>query len=476
MTMDIKNIIKEGKIGSTIEAKGWVRTFRNDQFISLNDGSTIENLQVVVDFNHLEESILKKINTGAAIKAVGVLNESQGKGQKYELIASEIEIIGESDPEKYPIQPKAHSLEFLRENAHLRFRTQLFSSVFRVRHHLSQAIHRFFDDKGFFYMHSPIITASDAEGAGEMFHVTNFDIDKAPKGDDGLVDFSKDFFGKKSSLSVSGQLQAELAAMGLGKVYTFGPTFRAENSNTARHLAEFWMIEPEVAFMDIHGDMDLAEGLLKYCIQYALDKCGDDIQFLHERLIKEESQKPQADRSPLPLIDKLKFCVENDYVRLTYTEAIEILKNCPPNKKGKFQYPITGFGADLQSEHERYLVEKHFEKPVILIDYPKEIKAFYMRVNEDNKTVAAMDILFPGIGEMVGGSQREERLDVLIEKMKEFNIPQEEMEWYLDTRRFGTNPHAGFGLGFERLVMFVTGMTNIRDVIPFARTPKNCEF
>lgn len=476
MSLDIKKIIQEGKIGEIIEAKGWVRTFRSNQFISLNDGSTIENLQVVVDFNNLDESILKKINTGAAVRAKGVLQESQGKGQKFELIASEVEIIGESDPEKYPIQPKAHSLEFLRENAHLRFRTQLFSSVFRVRHHLSQAIHRFFDEKGFFYMHSPIITASDAEGAGEMFHVTNFDLDKTPKGEDGLTDFSKDFFGKKSSLSVSGQLQAELAAMGLGKVYTFGPTFRAENSNTARHLAEFWMIEPEVAFMDIHGDMDLAEGLLKYCIQYALDKCGDDIQFLHERLIKEESQKPQAERSPLPLIDKLKFCVENEYVRLTYTEAIEILKNSPPNKKGKFQFPITGFGADLQSEHERYLVEKHFEKPVILIDYPKEIKAFYMRVNEDNKTVAAMDILFPGIGEMVGGSQREERLDVLIEKMKEFNIPQEEMEWYLDTRRFGTNPHAGFGLGFERLVMFVTGMANIRDVIPFARTPKNCEF
>lgn len=476
MSLDIKKIIQEGKIGEIIEAKGWVRTFRSNQFISLNDGSTIENLQVVVDFNNLDESILKKINTGAAVRAKGALQESQGKGQKFELIASEVEIIGESDPEKYPIQPKAHSLEFLRENAHLRFRTQLFSSVFRVRHHLSQAIHRFFDEKGFFYMHSPIITASDAEGAGEMFHVTNFDLDKTPKGEDGLTDFSKDFFGKKSSLSVSGQLQAELAAMGLGKVYTFGPTFRAENSNTARHLAEFWMIEPEVAFMDIHGDMDLAEGLLKYCIQYALDKCGDDIQFLHERLIKEESQKPQAERSPLPLIDKLKFCVENEYVRLTYTEAIEILKNSPPNKKGKFQFPITGFGADLQSEHERYLVEKHFEKPVILIDYPKEIKAFYMRVNEDNRTVAAMDILFPGIGEMVGGSQREERLDVLIEKMKEFNIPQEEMEWYLDTRRFGTNPHAGFGLGFERLVMFVTGMANIRDVIPFARTPKNCEF
>lgn len=476
MKSDIKQIILEGKVGTTIEVKGWVRTFRNDQFISLNDGSTIDNLQVVVDFEKINETILKKINTGAAIHATGVLQASQGKGQKYELIASDIILIGESDPEKYPIQPKAHSLEFLRENAHLRFRTQLFSSVFRVRHHLSMAVHRYFDEKGFFYMHSPIITASDAEGAGEMFHVTNLNLDKLPKNEEGSTDYSKDFFGKKASLSVSGQLQAELAAMGLGKVYTFGPTFRAENSNTARHLAEFWMIEPEVAFMDIHGDMDLAEGLLKYCIQYALENCADDIQFLHERLIKEESQKPQADRSPLALIDKLKFCVDNEYVRLTYTEAIEILKNCPPNKKGKFQYPITGFGVDLQSEHERYLVEKHFEKPVILINYPKEIKAFYMRVNDDNQTVAAMDILFPGIGEMVGGSQREERLDILKERMKAFHIPEEEMEWYLDTRRFGTNPHAGFGLGFERLVMFVTGMSNIRDVIPFARTPKNCEF
>jgi asparaginyl-tRNA synthetase len=393
-----------------------------------------------------------------------------------ELVAQRILVLGDSDPEKYPIQPKKHSLEFLRENAHLRFRTQLFSAVFRVRHHLAMAIHKYFDEKGFFYLHAPIITASDAEGAGEMFQVTNLDVNKPPRGEDGQINYQEDFFGKKTSLSVSGQLQAELAAMGLGKVYTFGPTFRAENSNTARHLAEFWMIEPEVAFMDIHGDMDLAEGLLKFCIQYALDHCADDLQFLHERLDQEEKQKPQQERSPMPLIDKLKFCVENEYQRLTYTEAIEILKNCPPNKKGKFQFPITGFGADLQSEHERYLVEKHFQKPVILIDYPKEIKAFYMRVNEDDKTVAAMDILFPGIGEMVGGSQREERLDVLIKKMEEFDIPQHEMDWYLDTRRFGTNPHAGFGLGFERLVMFVTGMSNIRDVIPFARSPRNCEF
>jgi asparaginyl-tRNA synthetase len=476
MSLEIRAILAKGAVGSEIEVKGWVRTFRNNQFISLNDGSTIHNLQIVVDFNQTDEALLKRITTGAAISVSGVLNESQGSGQKVELVAQRILVLGDSDPEKYPIQPKKHSLEFLRENAHLRFRTQLFSAVFRVRHHLAMAIHKYFDEKGFFYLHAPIIAASDAEGAGEMFQVTNLDVNKPPRGEDGQINYQEDFFGKKTSLSVSGQLQAELAAMGLGKVYTFGPTFRAENSNTARHLAEFWMIEPEVAFMDIHGDMDLAEGLLKFCIQYALDHCADDLQFLHERLEQEEKQKPQQERSPMPLIDKLKFCVENEYQRLTYTEAIEILKNCPPNKKGKFQFPITGFGADLQSEHERYLVEKHFQKPVILIDYPKEIKAFYMRVNEDDKTVAAMDILFPGIGEMVGGSQREERLDVLIKKMEEFDIPQHEMDWYLDTRRFGTNPHAGFGLGFERLVMFVTGMSNIRDVIPFARSPRNCEF
>jgi asparaginyl-tRNA synthetase len=476
MSLEIRAILAKGAVGSEIEVKGWVRTFRNNQFISLNDGSTIHNLQIVVDFNQTDEALLKRITTGAAISVSGVLNESQGSGQKVELVAQRILVLGDSDPEKYAIQPKKHSLEFLRENAHLRFRTQLFSGVFRVRHHLAMAIHKYFDEKGFFYLHAPIITASDAEGAGEMFQVTNLDVNKPPRGEDGQINYQEDFFGKQTSLSVSGQLQAELAAMGLGKVYTFGPTFRAENSNTARHLAEFWMIEPEVAFMDIHGDMDLAEGLLKFCIQYALDHCADDLQFLHERLDQEEKQKPQQERSPMPLIDKLKFCVENEYQRLTYTEAIEILKNCPPNKKGKFQFPITGFGADLQSEHERYLVEKHFQKPVILIDYPKEIKAFYMRVNEDDKTVAAMDILFPGIGEMVGGSQREERLDVLIKKMEEFDIPQHEMDWYLDTRRFGTNPHAGFGLGFERLVMFVTGMSNIRDVIPFARSPRNCEF
>lgn len=474
--MEIKRILSECQIGDQITVSGWVRSFRSNQFIALNDGSTIHNLQLVIDFTQYDDTFLKKINTSAAIRASGKIIESQGKGQRIELKLDKIDILGESDPEKYPIQPKKHSLEFLRENAHLRFRTNTFGAVFRVRHHLSIAIHNYFDSKGFFYMHSPIVTASDAEGAGEMFQVTSLDMNKLPKDDTGTVDYSKDFFGRKASLSVSGQLQAELAAMGLGKVYTFGPTFRAENSNTARHLAEFWMIEPEAAFMDLFGDMDLAEGLLKYCIQYALDHCADDLLFLQSRLEEEEKQKPQNERSALNLLDKLKFCVAQDYERLSYTEAIEILKECSDNKKGKFQYPIEGFGIDLQSEHERYLVEKHFKKPVILYNYPKEIKAFYMRLNDDDKTVAAMDILFPGIGEMVGGSQREERLDVLLEKMKAFDIPAHEMEWYLDTRRYGTNPHAGFGLGFERLVMFITGMTNIRDVIPFPRTPKNCEF
>jgi len=474
--MSIKELIVSKPLDTKIEVKGWVRSFRNNQFIALNDGSTINNLQLVLALDAFDEEVLKKINVGASIVAQGILKESLGKGQQIELIVEEIQIVGESDPEKYPIQPKKHSLEFLRENAHLRIRTNTFSAIFRVRHHLTFAIHKYFNDLGFFNIHSPIITGSDAEGAGEMFQVTSLNYDNPPKDEAGNIDFSKDFFGKKAHLSVSGQLHAELAAMGLGKVYTFGPTFRAENSNTSRHLSEFWMIEPEAAFMDLNGDMDLAEGMLKYCIQYILDHCMDDVLFLQDRLLDEEKQKPQNERSLMSLIDKLRFCVDNEYQRLTYTEAIEILKNSQPNKKGKFVYPITGFGADLQSEHERYLVEKHFQKPVILINYPKEIKAFYMRLNEDQKTVAAMDILFPGIGEMVGGSQREERLDVLLQKMKDFGIHEEEMSWYLDTRRFGTNPHAGFGLGFERLMMFITGMSNIRDVIPFARTPKNCEF
>lgn len=474
--MNIKELLASSPSGQLVELKAWVRTFRNNQFIALNDGSTINNIQAVVDFNTFDEAVLKRITTSAAIHIKGKLIASQGKGQHCEIKVDSLEILGDSDAEKYPIQPKKHSLEFLRENAHLRFRTNTFGAVFRVRHHLSYAIHNYFNDKGFFYLHTPIITASDAEGAGEMFRVTNFDINNPPKDELGNVDFKQDFFGKATNLTVSGQLEGELAAMGLGKIYTFGPTFRAENSNTARHLAEFWMIEPEVAFADLMYNMNLAEGLLKHCISYVLAHCADDIEFLQQRLIEEEKQKPQHERSAMTLIDKLKFCIENDYERLTYTEAIEILMNSKPNKEKKFQYPVEGWGTDLQSEHERYLVEKHFKKPVILTNYPKAIKAFYMRVDEGGKTVSAMDILFPGIGEMVGGSQREERLDVLEERMREMHIPAEEMSWYLDTRRFGTNPHAGFGLGFERLVMFVTGMTNIRDVIPFPRTPKNCEF
>jgi asparaginyl-tRNA synthetase len=477
----IKELLQLDPVGQEVEVKGWVRTFRNNQFIAINDGSTIHNLQAVVDFNQFDEELLKRITTSAALAVKGKLMASQGKGQKMDLVVSTIEILGDSEADIskahfYPIKPQKHSLEFLRELAHLRFRTSTFGAVFRIRHHLSFAIHQYFNNLGFFYLHSPIITSSDAEGAGEAFKVTNFDLNKIPRNENNEIDYTKDFFGKNTNLTVSGQLEAELAAMGLGKVYTFGPTFRAENSNTARHLAEFWMIEPEVAFVDLTDNMNLAEGLLKYCIQYAFDHCEDDLNFLNQRLLEEEKQKPMIERSEMNLIEKLKFCAEQDYVRLTYTEAIEILENSPNNKKGKFQYPINEWGADLQSEHERYLVEKHFKKPVILTDYPKDIKAFYMRLNDDGKTVRAMDILFPGIGEMVGGSQREERLEQLEARMKEMHIPVEEMSWYLDTRRFGTNPHAGFGLGFERLVMFVTGMTNIRDVIPFPRTPNNCEF
>ncbi|HMS70764.1 MAG TPA: asparagine--tRNA ligase, partial [Saprospiraceae bacterium] len=376
----------------------------------------------------------------------------------------------------YPLQPKKHSLEFLREIAHLRFRTNTFSAVFRIRHHLAIAIHQFFHEKGFYYIHSPIITGSDAEGAGEMFKVTTLPLEGAPKDDQGNINFKKDFFGKATNLTVSGQLEAELAALAFSEVYTFGPTFRAENSNTSRHLAEFWMIEPEVAFADLVDNMDLAEGLLKYTIKHVVENCTEELDFLENRLLEEEKQKPQHERSEMPLKEKLMFCLENDFQRLTYTEAIDILKNSTPNKKGKFQYPIEAWGADLQSEHERYLVEKHFKKPVILTDYPKQIKAFYMRLNDDNNTVRAMDILFPGIGEIVGGSQREERLSVLESRMEEMHIPLEEMQWFLDTRRFGTCQHAGFGLGFERLVLFVTGMTNIRDVIPFPRFPGSAEF
>lgn len=472
----IKDILKTTPTEQTIIVKGWVRTFRNNSFIALNDGSTNNNLQIVVDFNKTPEEILKRITTGAAISITGILVASLGKGQSVEVKASSIEIIGDSDAEKYPLQPKKHSLEFLREIAHLRFRTNTFGAVFRVRNTLSFAIHQFFNEKGFLNLHSPIITSSDAEGAGEMFHVTNFDISNPPKDENGQIDYKHDFFGKPANLTVSGQLEGELAALAFSDIYTFGPTFRAENSNTTRHLAEFWMIEPEMAFSDLNDNMNLAEEMLQYVINYALKTNHDDIEFLNQRLLEEEKQKPQNERSEFSLIEKLNFCLENNFERITYSQAFDILRECNHNKKKKFNYLIDKWGVDLQSEHERYLVEKHFKKPVILIDYPKEIKSFYMRQNDDGKTVAAMDILFPGIGEIVGGSQREERLEKLETRMDELGIPKDELYWYLDTRRFGSCPHAGFGLGFERLVLFVTGMTNIRDVIPFPRTPKNCEF
>lgn len=472
----IKDILASDKTDYDVVVKAWVRTFRNNQFIAANDGSCLNSLQIVVDKDSMSEEDLKRINTGAAIAATGKVVPSQGSGQSVEIQASSIEVLGEADPSKYPLQPKRHSLEFLREIAHLRFRTNTFGAIFRVRHSIAFAIHEFFNKEGFVYLHTPIITGSDAEGAGEMFQVTTLDLDNVPKDEKGSVNFKEDFFNKATNLTVSGQLEAELGALALSDVYTFGPTFRAENSNTSRHLAEFWMIEPEMAFADLNDDMDLAENLLKYVINYCLENNQEDLKFLEDRLTKEESQKPQNERSAMPLLEKLKFCVENEFERLSYTDAIRILMNSKPNKKKKFQFVIEDWGADLQSEHERYLVEKHFKKPVILTDYPKEIKAFYMRLNEDDKTVRAMDILFPGIGEIVGGSQREERLDVLLERMKAFDIPEEEMEWFLDTRRFGTCEHAGFGLGFERLVQFITGMSNIRDVIPFPRFPGNAEF
>lgn len=474
--IEIKSLLSGEKVGEKVLLKAWVRTFRSNRFIALNDGSTIKNIQAVIDFENTDEEILKKITTGSAVSIIGTLIESQGRGQDVEIQIDSIEVLGEANPDEYPLQPKKHSLEFLREKAHLRFRTNTFSAVSRIRHAMIFGIHKFFNDRGFYNVHTPIITGSDAEGAGEAFKVTNFGLDNIPKDEDGNVDFKQDFFGKETNLTVSGQLEAELAAMALSKVYTFGPTFRAENSNTTRHLAEFWMIEPEVAFADLDENMDLGEDLLKYLIQYALDNCADDLAFLDARLVDEEKNKKAEERSPMALIEKLKFVLANDFERVSYTDAIQILRNSKPNKKKKFQYLIDGWGADLQSEHERFLVEKHFKKPVILYDYPKDIKAFYMRQNEDGKTVRAMDILFPGIGEMVGGSQREERLDKLEQRMAEMNIPKEELWWYLELRKFGTAPHSGFGLGFERLVQFVTGMGNIRDVIPFPRTPKNAEF
>ncbi|MGC6489690.1 MAG: asparagine--tRNA ligase [Flavobacteriales bacterium] len=475
----VKNLLNGEQVNKTVCVKGWVRTKRGSKsvsFIAINDGSTINSIQVVAESEVFNEELLKKVTTGSCISVEGQLIESQGSGQRFEVTAERIEILGESDADLFPLQPKKHSLEFLREKAHLRFRTNTFSAVFRIRHHLSFAIHQFFNDRGFVYINTPIITGADAEGAGEMFQVSSLDWNNLPLDENGHVDESKDFFGKKTNLTVSGQLEAELGALALGQVYTFGPTFRAENSNTSRHLSEFWMIEPEVAFSDLTDNMDLAESFLKYCIQYILDNCKDDISFLDKRLANEEKNLPKEQKSEIGLVERLKFVVDNDFERLSYSEAIDILRNSKPNKKKKFQYIIEGFGADLQSEHERYLVEKKFKKPVILTDYPKGIKAFYMRMNEDNKTVRAMDILFPGIGEIVGGSQREERLDILKSRMSEMDIDEKELWWYLETRQFGTCVHSGFGLGFERLIMFVTGMKNVRDVIPFPRFPQNAEF
>lgn len=475
----VKALLNSAEEDIEVSISAWVRTKRgskNVAFIAVNDGSTPHNLQIVVDLEKMGEAVVDKVTTGSCIKAIGKLVESQGSGQKYELEASSVEVLGEADANEYPLQPKKHSLEFLRENAHLRFRTSTFSAVSRIRHTLIFAVHNFFNSRGFYNIHTPIITGSDAEGAGETFNVSTLDKKNPPLTEEGEIDYKKDFFGKLTNLTVSGQLEAEAAAMALGKVYTFGPTFRAENSNTTRHLAEFWMIEPEVAFNELEDNIDLAEDFMKYLIAYTLENCHDDLVYLENRIIEEEKNKKAEDRQPMNLIEKLKFVVDNDFERLTYTEAIEILRNSKPNKKKKFQYPVEGFGTDLQSEHERYLVEKHFKKPVVLTDYPKEIKSFYMRQNDDGKTVAAMDILFPGIGEMVGGSQREERLDLLVKRMEEMHIEADELWWYLELRKFGTAPHSGFGLGFERLVQFVTGMGNIRDVIPFPRTPKSAEF
>tara|TARA_R100001369_G_scaffold48565_1_gene75062 strand:+ start:15841 stop:17283 length:1443 start_codon:yes stop_codon:yes gene_type:complete len=475
----IAELLESDKFLQEVTVNGWVRSFRSNRFIALNDGSTINNIQCVIDFENTSEDILKRITVGAAINIKGTLKESLGSQQKVEVEVTSLEILGDANPEEVKLtilSPKRHTLEKLREQAHLRIRTNTFGAVMRVRSKLSFAVHSYFQQNNFHYVNTPIITGSDAEGAGEMFKVTGMDLNNPERDEQGNIDYKKDFFGKETNLTVSGQLEAETYAMGLGQVYTFGPTFRAENSNTSRHLAEFWMIEPEVAFCDLDGNMDLAEDFIKHVVSYVLEHCKDDLDFLENRLKEDEKTKPEAERSELSLLDKLKFVTENNFKRVSYTEAIDILKNSKPNKKKKFQYPIEEWGADLQSEHERFLVEKHFKCPVILFDYPANIKAFYMRLNEDGKTVRAMDILFPGIGEIVGGSQREERLDVLKEKMKALDIDEKELWWYLDTRRFGTCVHSGFGLGFERLVLFVTGMTNIRDVIAFPRTPQNAEF
>ncbi len=471
----VKDLLELKPAGQEVEISGWVRTFRSNRFIAISDGSVIHSIQAVVDFEHFDDALLRKINTGAAVTVRGKLVESQGKGQNAEIQVTDLEVNGECDPEIYPLQPKKHSMEFLREKAHLRFRTNTFGAVFRIRHSLSYAIHHYFHERGFFNIHSPIITGSDAEGAGEMFQVTTLDLNNVPKTEDGKVDFDLDFFEKESNLTVSGQLEAELAALALRKVYTFGPAFRAENSNTSRHLAEFWMIEPEVAFANLTDNMDLVEDFLQYLVDFALKNCKDDLEYLAHREADEQKTLPQNERRTLGLIERLEFVSTNKFQRITYTEAIDILVNSTPNKKKKFKYPVE-WGTDLQSEHERFLVEKHFEKPVIITDYPAAFKAFYMRLNDDGKTVAAMDVLFPGVGEICGGAQREERLDVLTRRCKEMGLAEKDFWWYLEIRKFGTCEHSGFGLGFERLVMFVTGMTNIRDVIPFPRTPGHCEF
>ncbi len=472
----IKDLISAASTGQTVLVQGWVRTFRNSQFISLNDGSCMSNLQAVVALGTFPEETLKRVTTGACLSVVGELIPSPAKGQTVELKVSSLEILGDCDAEKFPLQPKRHSLEFLREIAHLRARTNVFGAVMRIRHAMAFATHAFFNSRGFLYVHTPIITGSDAEGAGAMFKVTTLDLNNPPRDEKGHPDFKEDFFGRETNLTVSGQLEVETYTMALSQTYTFGPTFRAENSNTTRHLAEFWMIEPEVAFNDINDNMTLATDLLQHLVKYALDNCREDLEFLDKRAAEEEAAKPQEQRSELGLIDRLRFVVDNDFQRLTYTEAIDILRNSNPNKKKKFQYLIENWGVDLQSEHERYLVEKHFKKPVILYNYPAEIKAFYMRQNEDGKTVAAMDVLFPGIGEIIGGSQREERYDRLLKRIRELHLPEKDLWWYLELRKFGSAPHSGFGLGFERLMLFVTGMTNIRDVIPFPRFPGNAEF
>ena len=472
----IRELLNTPPQGQVVTVNGWVRTFRNNQFIAINDGSTIHNLQAVVDFTSTDESVLRRITTGACVSVTGALIPSPAKGQAVEVKVHAIEILGDSDAEKYPLQPKKHSLEFLREIAHLRSRTTTFGAVMRIRHAMAFAVHKFFNDRGFYYVHTPIITGSDAEGAGAMFRVSTLDPENPPRSEDGKINYKEDFFGRETNLTVSGQLEGETYALALGDIYTFGPTFRAENSNTTRHLAEFWMIEPEMAFYDINDNMQLAQEFLQYLVRYALENCADDLDFLHKRAQEEEQQKPQDQRSELGLMERLKFVAENDFQRLTYTEAIDILRNSNPNKKKKFQYVIDAWGVDLQSEHERFLVEKHFKKPVILYNYPAEIKAFYMRQNEDGKTVAAMDVLFPGIGEIIGGSQREERYDRLIKRVNELKLPEKDLWWYLELRKFGSAPHSGFGLGFERLMLFVTGMTNIRDVIPYPRFPGNAEF